>query len=135
MILADASYFIALMNPQDDLHARAAAWSRVVSERLVVTEYVLWECVNFFSTPGSRARAALLASRVRSVPACEFIPATPALLEAGLQLHRDRPDKGWSLTDCVSFVVMQDRAITRALSFDQHFEQAGFEPLLRREPD
>ena len=135
MILADAGYFIALMNPQDGLHARANAWSAAVRDRLLVTEYVLWECVNKLSTPGSRARAAGLASRVRNSLAFEFIAATPLLLDAGLALHRDRPDKAWSLTDCISFVIMQQRGIRQALAYDRHFEEAGFEALMRREPE
>jgi len=134
MILADAGYFIALMNPQDGLHARATAWSAAVRDRLLVTEYALWECANYFSTPGSRARAAGLASRVRGTPTCEFVPANLALLDAGLALHKDRPDKAWSLTDCISFVLMEQRGIKQALAYDRHFEQAGFEALLRRDP-
>jgi predicted nucleic acid-binding protein len=56
------------------------------------------------------------------------------LVLKGLSLHQSRPDKHWSLTDCISFVVMQDRAVQQALAFDYHFEQAGFEALLRRDP-
>ncbi len=41
-----------------------------------------------------------------------------------------RPDKEWSLTDCISFVVMQDEQIIEALTADRHFEQAGFKVLL-----
>jgi predicted nucleic acid-binding protein len=134
MILADSGHFIAVLNPLDALHGRAVAWSEAVRERLLVTEYVLWECVNYFSTPGSRMKAGLLAAKVRSTPACEFVPATRALLEAGLELHQGRPDKEWSLTDCVSFVVMKQRGITQALSFDHNFEEAGFVALLRRDP-
>src|SRR6266851_7667037 len=51
-----------------------------------------------------------------------------------LRLHAQRLDKEWSLTDCISFVVMERRGISRALAHDQHFEQAGFEALLRRDP-
>jgi uncharacterized protein len=57
------------------------------------------------------------------------------LRDKGIELHRGRLDKLWSLTDCVSFVVMEQRGIQQALAFDHHFEQAGFEALLRREPE
>ena len=61
--------------------------------------------------------------------------ASADLFDAGMTLHRDRPDKQWSLTDCISFIVMEHRQLDRALTPDHHFEQAGFKALLRRDPD
>lgn len=61
----------------------------------------------------------------------KIIRLTPALLDRGIQRFRDRPDKDWPLTDCVSFVVMEDEGIREALTGDQHFEQAGFTALLK----
>ncbi|MCY3022019.1 MAG: PIN domain-containing protein, partial [Planctomycetota bacterium] len=134
MILVDTGYFIALLTPSDALHQRACAWAEAVDEPLLVTEYVLWECVNHLSLPEDREKAKALAQRVRLGNECVFVAASPELLDAGLRLHASRMDKAWSLTDCVSFVVMQERGITRALAYDQHFAQGGFEPLLRRDP-
>ena len=134
MILVDTGYFIALLTPRDALHQRACAWAQAVDEPLLVTEYVLWECVNQLSLPEDRPKAQAFAQRVKLGNECDFVVASPELRDAGLKLHASRMDKAWSLTDCVSFVVMRERGITRALAFDQHFAQAGFEPLLRREP-
>jgi len=58
-------------------------------------------------------------------------PLSEALLARGMALYRQRPDKAWSLTDCISFVVMGDERLTEALTGDHHFEQAGFAPLLK----
>jgi predicted nucleic acid-binding protein len=63
--------------------------------------------------------------------ATTIVPATRALLEEGVQLFRKRPDKDWPLTDCISFVVMEDEGIRDALTGDRHFEQAGFTALLK----
>lgn len=134
MILLDTGYFVALFSPDDDLHARAVEWSLQVNEPMLVTEYVLWECVNAFSKPKNRASAYALVEHVRSDPACELVLATPDRFAAGLRFHHDRPDKEWSLTDCVSFQLMRERGVTRALSYDIHFHQAGFEALLRCDP-
>ena len=134
MILLDTGYFIALFTPDDSLHQRAVAWSLRLNEPVLVTEYVLWECVNSFSKPKDRLSAHALVNHIQADPNCELVHASPVLFEAGLRLHRSRPDKEWSLTDCISFHVMSDRRILRALAYDQHFEQAGFEALLRKDP-
>jgi predicted nucleic acid-binding protein len=134
MILLDTGNLVALVHPRDSLHPRAQAWALAVLEPLVVTEYVLCEVVDFLSVPVDRPKAHALVTRIRSAPNIEVIPASSELFEAGLRLHAQRPDKEWSLTDCISFVVMQRRGITRALAYDHHFEQAGFEALLRRDP-
>lgn len=97
-------------------------------------EYVLWETVNFFSKPVNRPKVHALLEHIRTSGSYEVIPAAPDLFEAGLRLHDQRRDKEWSLTDCISFVVMERRGLTRALTHDHHFEQAGFEALLRRDP-
>jgi hypothetical protein len=61
----------------------------------------------------------------------EIVPATNDWFFRGLALYRARPDKEWSLTDCISFVVMGERSLTEALTSDHHFEQAGFAALLK----
>lgn len=134
MIFVDTSYLLALLNRRDELHARAQAWAAVVSESLLVTEYVLWEMTNGLSMPVDRPKAHMAIEAIRGHADWELIPASPDLWEAGLQLHRERQDKEWSLTDCISFCVMSGRGIQSALTFDHHFQQAGFTALLQRDP-
>jgi predicted nucleic acid-binding protein len=134
MILVDTGFFLASLDPRDGLHERARAWAARINEPLVVAEYVLWETVNFASATAHRAKVHVLVRRVMESEAFEVVPATPELFEAGLALHAGRPDQTWSLTDRLSFVVMTRRGITRALAHDHHFEQAGFEALLRHDP-
>ncbi|HEV7224282.1 MAG TPA: hypothetical protein VGN42_16355 [Pirellulales bacterium] len=74
------------------------------------------------------------AAQLLANPGIEFVESSQQLLNDGLRLHADRQDKAWSLTDCTSIIVRQQRSITRALAYDHHFEQAGFESLLRRDP-
>lgn len=134
MILLDTSYLVALFDARDALHTQALAWSEVVAEPLLVTEYVLWETVNAFSRPEDRRKAHALVGHVRFESGYEVVMASPELFEAGMALHRERPDKAWSLTDCISFHLMRERGMTRALAYDQDFEQAGFVALLRQVP-
>lgn len=134
MIFLDTGYFIALFTPDDHLHKRAMAWSLRLHEPFLISEYVLWECVNGFSKPKDRATAHELVNHVQRDSKCKLIHASPGLFAAGLQLHGDRPDKEWSLTDCISFHLMHEHGVKRALAYDIHFEQAGFEALLRNDP-
>lgn len=134
MIFIDTGYLLALFDPADELHERAVDWSRMIHQRCLVTEYVIWEFVNAFSETRDRATAHLIVEHLQSAPGYEIVAATPNLFAAGLQLHKSRHDKSWSLTDCISFTVMQQRGINLALAYDEHFEQAGYTALLRRPP-
>ncbi len=51
-------------------------------------------------------------------------------MDRGVALYADRADKHWSLTDCISFIVMEDRGIRDALTGDHRFQQGGFNALL-----
>src|SRR5205823_2578750 len=115
MILVDSGFLLALAQPRDALHARAAAWANFISEPLLVTEYVLCEVINNLSKPIDRPRAHRIAANVLRGSDYDFTQASAVLLDAGLRLHRSRLDKEWSLTDCISFNVMSERGMTRAL--------------------
>ncbi len=134
MIFVDTGYLLALLNPRDELFDRAQQWAASIHEPLITTEYVLWELVNTFSAPIDRPKAHAAIAEIRSSPDWELVDASPDLFSGGLSFHRERSDKEWSLADCISFVVMQQRSIQRALAYDHHFEQAGFEALMRRDP-
>jgi predicted nucleic acid-binding protein len=63
-------------------------------------------------------------------PNATIVAATHERFEEGIALCSYRMDKDWSLTDCISFIVMQNQGLTDALTADRHFEQAGFRALL-----
>lgn len=98
--------------------------------RIVTTEAVLWEWLNALSGTAVRAVAAEGYARVRGDGLVEVVAFEPDLREAAVGLYRSRIDKSWSLTDCLSFVVMSERRLVEALTTDCHFEQAGFRVLL-----
>lgn len=82
------------------------------------------------SRPGDRARFAALLKILRGQSDVEIVPAGPQLFADACQLHAERPDKDWSLTDCTSFVVMRNRNVESALTSDHHVVQAGFRVLM-----
>lgn len=136
MYFIDTSYWIALALERDAYHDSALAWETVVAvqpDLLVTTEAVLWETLNSLSSIVQRSLAAELYRRVHDDPAITVVEFKLELCDQAVRLYADRSDKTWSIVDCLSFVVMQDRGIRQALTSDHHFEQAGFEVLLRRQ--
>lgn len=127
---ADAFYFLALFNPSDAAHAEAKAIGRRLTGRLVTSGYVLTEVADAFAAPCDRPRFLALLAALESNPSVTIVPASEDLFRRGVDLYRRRPDKGWPLTDCLSFVVMGDLGLTEALTGDHHFEQAGYVALL-----
>ena len=79
----------------------------------------------------SRRQFEQVLTRLRSESDATIIDPTPELFELGCRFYIARPDKKWSLTDCISFIVMEREYMTDALTADRHFEQAGFRTLLR----
>lgn len=128
---ADSFYLLAIFNGRDAAHELALAASKELQGVLVTTDWVLVETADALCDPVNRSGCADFIDDLRRSPRVEVEPASRALFDAGLGLYRQRADKGWSLTDCISFVVMQDRKMTDALTGDHHFEQAGFRALLK----
>lgn len=129
-VFADTAYFIALLNGDDAAHTSALNFSQRAVRQITVTEFVLLELADAFSRPLDRSDFLMMNAHVRSTAVYQVIPASSALIEQGRELYAARPDKGWSLTDCISFVVMNSENLTEALTTDHHFTQAGFHALL-----
>lgn len=134
MIFVDTSHLIALAIREDELHPIARAWSRQLAGPFLTTEFVLWEFINRLSSQRHRTRAHAFIKHLRINPRFRIVPLDRALFQNGVMLHSARQDKNWSLTDCISFVVMDERGIRDALPNDRHFEQAGYRVLLREMP-
>lgn len=127
----DAAYYIALLNPRDQHAVFATELARRFDGWFVTTTWVLTEVCNLLSSPGIRTNAAALVAELEAAEDTEIIYPNRALWNRTRSFYAARPDKSWSLTDCMSFIVMQDRGITEALTADRHFEQAGFTILLK----
>jgi predicted nucleic acid-binding protein len=130
-VFADTWFFLAILNPSDPNHARALNASRTVRNHRVTTDWVLVEVGDALSRMGNRDVFIRFYDWIQGRPGITIVPATRKLLEDGISLYRYRRDKDWPLTDCISFVVMEDEQIADALTGDKHFEQAGFNALLK----
>ena len=134
VLFADTFYWVAILSPRDPFHARVMSWgSNLGTTRLVTTDEILTEALNWFSGAGPywRSKAAIFIHNLRNDPSVDVLPKTRAEFDAALALYEGRPDKGYSLTDCGSMLLMRERRLSEALTTDRHFEQEGFIALLR----
>lgn len=129
-VFADTAFFGAFLNPRDRLHVRACIYVENAEGLLVTTEWVLLELADFLSESTRRLHVYPFVQDLRADPTVRVHPAQSAVFNTGLRLYAQRPDKAWSLTDCLSFVTMQEEGITEALTTDHHFTQAGYKALL-----
>jgi predicted nucleic acid-binding protein len=132
-VFADAYYWVALLNPQDQGHLAAQAIGNTLQGGpLVTTDEILTEVLAYFSERGRHPRqvAVQFVENILSDPEIEVRPQTRQTFLAALSLFKSRPDKGYSLTDCVSMLAMREEGITEILTRDAHFRQEGYIVLL-----
>ena len=132
-VFLDAAYAIALSVPKDSYHQRAVLLADELAAsktRLVTTRAVMLEIGNALSKQRYRHAAVQLLHALEADPDVTIVPLSEDLYAQAFRLYRERPDKEWGLTDCISFIAMQARKITEALTTDEHFQQAGFRALL-----
>ena len=132
-VFADAVYWVALTHPRDQWHERAVGAARALrGATIVTTEDVFDEFLAHFSEhgPAFRLLAADTVEDALSDPAVIVIPQSHQSFLDGLALYKARPDKGYSLTDCISMVTMRREGITEILTHDAHFTREGFTILL-----
>ena len=133
-VFADTFYWAALTALDDPAHARAFDLSRsLVPERIVTTDEVLAEYLTFFAgaRPSIRDRAGRNVAALIDSLDVRVVPQSRESFLGGLTLYRARPDKGYSLVDCISMHTMRREGLTEVLTNDRHFEQEGFRALFR----
>ena len=132
-VFADAHYWVALLNDQDQSHATAQAISQSLrGVPIITTEEVLTEVLAFFGERGQYLRQSALAfvEGVLSNPGIVVRQQSHYTFLDGLAFYKARPDKGYSLTDCISMLAMRQEGTNEILTHDDHFTQEGFTRLL-----
>jgi uncharacterized protein len=130
----DTNFWVALCAPSDQDHKRAKRIFETidVSDELVSSEFVMIEFFNYFSDRDSDIRkfTASFFDRLDHDEHVQLVPLSSSIYRRAILMYSKYADKGWSLTDSTSFLIMQEMKIEKALSFDHHFEQAGFQRKL-----
>jgi len=127
----DTSYFLALLVPGDANHEAAQRIALTLNRPIITSDFIIIEVGNFLSGVSARQRFTTFIHALRQDQQTSIVPASNKLVIAGIELYLHRPDKAWSLTDCISFEIMREHGIHDALTADKHFEQAGFGVMLK----
>jgi hypothetical protein len=133
IIFLETGGWLALLNEDDSLHARAVAlWREMVGENcsVVLTDWIVVETGNGLARTRARRGFPGAVRQLRQSPRARIVSVTAVLMERALELYEERPDKTWGLVDCASLIVMADEGISEAFMTDRHCEQAGFTCLL-----
>ena len=130
----DTAYVLALLNPNDVYHQQAKALlpSVRIAQEVWITEAILVEIGNALAR-SNRSVAVAFINSCYITPNVKVVSIDSVLLRRAMDFYHSRKDKEWGLTDCISFIVMEDHGLTEALTTDEHFQQAGFGALLRDE--
>lgn len=133
-VFVDTAGWASFFREQEPHHTKAlefmTQWQHQ-NWRIITTNYVLSELVALFTrfrVPRSEVLSYI--QTIRASTWVEVVHINEQLDQQALQLLENRLDKQWSLVDAASFVVMEQRDLTQALTTDRHFEQAGFVRLL-----
>lgn len=130
-VFADTSFFVAMIGERDEHHRRAVDFMQGYHGQLLTTDFVVLELGNYLHRVKDRPFFASIKRSLENDKEFAVVESTRELLNRGIQLYLNRHDKPWSLTDCISFVVMEEHGLTEALTSDGDFQQAGFKALLR----
>ncbi|MBI3126537.1 MAG: PIN domain-containing protein [Candidatus Tectomicrobia bacterium] len=135
MVFADSFYWIARVHPRDQGHEAAKKAREDLGEvQIVTTDEVLVEFLNALSSKGEylRRQAVKMVQTILKDPDVVVVPQSRDSFMNGLELFKNRPDKEYSLTDCISMSVMWKEGLLEILTGDHHFEQEGFTVLIRK---
>lgn len=125
-VFVDTAYVIALVNERDQYHDRAQELADFFEgQSLLITDAVLLEIGNALSR-GFKKQAIDIINYFIESDEVEVVRHTSQIFDKAFALYKKYDDKEWSLVDCISFVVMREKGIKQALTFDSHFRQAGF---------
>ena len=133
-VFPDTFYWIALIDLNDAARRHALALTSGLRDTpIVTTDEVLTECLTFFATVSTqlRRKAVIAVREILDYREVQVRPQIRASFLSGMELYEARPDKGYSLVDCISMQTMGHEGIGDVLTNDRHFEQEGFRALFR----
>ncbi len=132
-IFVDTSGWFALLSTQDRYHPQAKEYLKQSSSPLVTTNYIIAETVNLLMSREYHALAVTFLEKIEQSPQVSVHHISPSQHQETVIFFKQHSDKEFSFIDCSSFVVMKNLSCHKALAFDHHFYQAGFQVISREE--
>ncbi|MEK7743991.1 MAG: PIN domain-containing protein [Elusimicrobiota bacterium] len=126
VVFVDTGGWYALLNRRDTHHGEAVRFLREGERHFLTTNYVVLETVNLLNSRAGHGPARLFLERLADSKLLTLHHISPIQHRRAELYFQRRADKGYSLTDCSSFVVMEEAGLKEAFAFDRHFTQAGF---------
>jgi uncharacterized protein len=133
-IFVDTGYLVAILNRRDGLHEQATALAKKWAKKnraLLTSDPVLIELANFFARSSLRTRVHAAVQKIRTARGWRVEPLEAQVLARAERRYGKHSDKKWSLTDCISMEMMTDYDAVEVATADKHFQQAGYNVLLR----
>lgn len=135
MVFIDTAGWIALVHKRDTFHQKAVLlYNKLGNVMRVTSDAVLLETCNSLAGSQTRRLAAAFMEGIKTserLKILDIVRTSGTVFEQGWNLFEAYEDKEWSLTDCISFVIMRERKMKESFTCDHHFEQAGFSILLK----
>jgi predicted nucleic acid-binding protein len=129
--MVDTSAMYAMLDASERDHAEARAIvARLARERwrLFTTNYIVAEIHALVLVRVNRAVAERALNELDASPTT-IVRATEADEQRARAIIKQYQDKNFSLTDAITFAVMERLGIDRVFTFDRNFAQYGFVPL------
>jgi uncharacterized protein len=131
-VFLDTSYLLALELSNDQNHRAALKhWRSMIKSLppLITTSYIFDEVITYFNSRGYHSKAVEVGNRLLNSSSVQLIHIGEDLFMEGWQYFQKQEDKGYSFTDCISFIVMKNLGIETAFALDKHFVQAKFKKV------
>ena len=131
-VFVDSSAYFALTDADDARHTTALGIANQLVEqrwRLFTTNFVVAETHALVLTRLGRERAARVLQAIDQSESTTIVRVSSGDERRAREILSQYQDKGFSLTDAISFAVMERLRIGYAFAFDRHFIQFGLTVL------
>ncbi len=124
-IFVDTSAWYAIIDKSDQDHEAAIFKIQSLDRPLITSNYIFDEILTLLKAKLGSSIAIDFGERIWNQEVCTLVRITKEDEERAWNLFCQYSDKGFSFTDCTSFILMERLGIDTVFAFDDHFAQYG----------